>query len=241
MANDAGNNIEFWISVPANHKGAIYELRQWSYLKIAQDQSLIWIRGFNQGDIESSAVLKIPSINRFYLSGTNLVPYGKNLSALVEPNLLWSPIQRGLKISLPKENFNYFGLNQTYQIALTPTDEVKPINAIIVKLKTLANYIDSAPNIRLINLKWTIISDSETLILGTPLLPIKSKDLYQNNSFLIPAGWKLKHDNMIKIHTKALGEAMDYFYLINKKHKITKIRKSDFNQLSKGSFAKTIK
>ncbi len=240
MANDAGNNIEYWLSVPLIHKEATYELRKWSYLKIAIDQNLIWIRGFNQADIESGAVLKIPSINRYYLSGTNLIPYGKNLPALLEPNLLWSPIQRGLKVKLPKENFNYFGIKQSYKIALTPTDEVKPINAIIVDMKTLENYIYSASNIRLNKLKWTVTENKEALILGTPLLPVPSKDLYQNACFLLPAGWKLKHENMIEVYSQGLGEAMDYYYLISKEDKIVKVRKSDFKQLSKGSLIKTI-
>jgi len=240
MANNAGNNLEYWLSVTTVHRSAIYELRKWAHLKMSVEDNLIWIRGFSLAEIDSSTVLKIPFIMRYYLSGAHLVPHGKTLPAMVEPNLLWSPIQRGFKISLPNENYNYFGLDQTFQLSLVPCKEVKRINVTIVELKTLENYIHSTYNVRLKNLKWTILENDKALIIGTPILPVRGQDLYQNASFLLPAGWKLKYENLIKVYKRALGESIDYWYYVNEKSHISKLRKSDFNLLSKGSLISTL-
>lgn len=240
MANDAGNKLEYWLSLNIAHKAVTYKLRKLAYLKMAIDKNLVWIRGFTQADIESASILSIPSIRRYYLKGTHLIPYGKNLPDMIEPSLLWSPIHRGLKISLPKENFNYFGMDQTYSISLVPSEVMKPINATLVDLETLGNYIHSAPNIRLKNLQWTILNKDKALIIGTPILPIQGQDLYQEACFLLPAGWKLKYDNMASVYKEALGESIEFWYLIDKDSQISKLRKANFNQLSKGSFIKSL-
>jgi len=240
MADDFGVNIEYLLSIPSIHIKAIYKLRKWTHLKIAKDETTIWIRGFTQHEIESESVLKIPFIKRYFLKGAQLVPYGRALPEMVEPNLLWSNIQRGLKIHLPKENFNFFGLEQNYKIKLVPSNENKAIDATIVDLISLKKYIETAPKIRLKNLKWTIIEHKSALIIGSPLLPIRGQDYYQLSSFLIPAGWKLEHENFSKVFKEALGESAEYWYMINENSEISKLSKIAFNSLSKGSFIKSI-
>jgi len=240
MADNFGVNIEYWLSIPLQHDRAIYKLRKWAHLKMAKDEKLIWVRGLTQNEIESDSVLKIPLIKRYFLNSAQLIPYGKSLPAMVEPNLLWSPIQRGLKIALPKENFNFFSLEQTFKIALVPSDEDRVIDVTIVDLSTLGKYLETAPRVRLKNLKWTIIENKSALIIGTPLLPIKGQDLYQLSCFLIPAGWKLEYEMFSKIFKEALGESIEYWYLMDKNSKISKLSKAEFNSLSKGSFVKSI-
>ena len=240
MGKDVKENIEFWLSIIPSFREAIYKLRKWSHLKVANEDNLIWVRGFTKSEIESTSILKIPSAMRYYLKNAQLVPYGKFLPSTIEPSLLWTPIQRGLRITLPKENFHYFGISQVHKISLIPSNDVRPTNAIIVQLQTLESYISTAYYIRLKNLKWTILDSNRALILGAPLLPIKSQDFYQNGCFLIPAGWKIRFDNMTKVYKRALGESAEYWYLLKEENELSKLRKSDFNQLSKGSFIKTL-
>lgn len=239
MANNAGNSLEYWISVKVSQKNALYGLRKWSDLKVAFEDNLIWVRGLSEVEIESTEVLKIPYLNRYYLNGTHLNPYGKSLPARIEPNLLWTPLQRGLKITLPKENFNYFGINQTYEITLVPSEENISIDATIVDRNDLEHYLKDSYDIRHKHLLWTVIDENKALIIGAPILPIRGQDLYRNNCFLIPAGWKLKYDNMDQVFKLALGESIQYWYLIDEENTMTKLGKSDFNLLSKGSFQNT--
>lgn len=241
MEDNSGINLEYWLSIPSQHQKAVYTLRIWSHLKLAVDENLIWIRGFTQKEIDSQSVLRIPMIERYFLKGSHLVAFGNSLPAMVEPSLLWSPIQRGLKIQLPKENFNFFGVKQTFKITIVPSQESKITDAALVDLTILEKYLETAPKVRLKNLEWTIIENNKALILGGPLLPIKGKDLYQMSCFLIPSGWKLEYEKFSKVFKQALGESEEYWYLINENSKISKLRKSDFNSLSKGSLVKTLR
>lgn len=236
MGNDVKDNVEYLLSVMESQKRTLFQLRKWSHLKMAVDKDLIWIRGFSPTEIESATVLKIPFINRYYLNDARLVPYGKYLPERVVPNVLWSPIQRGLKINLPKENFNYFGIKQTFKISLLPSKEIKSIDATIVEIDALENYLNSAYEIRLKNLQWTILEHNAALILGTPILPIRGQDLYQNGCFLIPAGWRLEFENMVKVYEQALGASNRFWYLVDIEGGFNKVRKADFIQLSWGSF-----
>ena len=239
MADYVTDDLEYWLAINKDFREAVYVLRKWPNLKIAVDGSLIWIRGLSLEEIESATVLSIPSIRRYYLKKAQLVPYGKKLPAMIEPSLLWSPIHRGLKVSLPKENFNYFGLDQQYKISIIPSDKIRTIDTTIVDLNKLERYIRTASSVRLKKLKWTILDNQRALIIGTPMLPIEGQDLYQNLCFLIPAGWRLEYENMASTYKRALGESIEYWYLMNR-NGITKVSKANFSQLSKGSFIKSL-
>ncbi len=241
MASHAHDDIEYWISVDSSARSALFSLRKWRHLKIATDEAKqIWVRGLNQKEINSKEVLRIPFIKRYYLLGAQLFPFGKKMPERTEPNLLWSPIRRGLKITLPKENFNYFGLDQTFSINLVPSTIVQPARMSIVALKDLRTYVDDAYDIRMQNLQWAILDDGRAIIYGSPLLPIQGVDFYEVACFLIPLGYAVRHKKMIGTYAKALGDGNKYWYVINEENQITKLNRSDFMPLNKGSFNKSL-
>lgn len=240
METNAGNGIEYWLSIDKSLEHALFELRKWPHLKMATEENRIWIRGCSLPEIESTTVLSLPSADRYYLKETTLYLVGNKLPARVEPSLLWTPIQRALKLNLPKQNFNYFGIEQAHIISIIPSEKEYPVDATMIKLEALHAYVKIAPKVRLANLQWIVLNNNDALIVGEPLLPIKSEDYYLFGSFLIPAGWKLKFENMVDIYKNALPDNPDFLYLIGKENKITKIRKSDFSPLNKGSVSQSI-
>lgn len=239
MADDAGNHVAYWVAAPAAYTDALYPLRSWPNLKMATADGLIWLRGFSREDLESVGVLRIPMVERYYLVDTHLYPLGKSLPARVAPTLLWTDLRRGLKITLPRENFNYFGVAGDHHISLIPSEAQRPSTATIVDLATLGSYLYAAPRVRTALLRWTVLEGGRALIMGTPLLPIQGQDYYRQAGFLIPAGWKLKHEGMADTYQEALGDSHEYWYVLNENSELTKLRKDDFNHLSKGSFVRT--
>lgn len=240
MESDARNGVEYWLSIHINMEEALYRLRDWNHLKIAYEETTVWIRGFAQAEIESNKVLSLSSISRYYLQNTKLYFIGKRLPHCIEPNLLWTPIQRGLTVGLPKQNFNYFELKAKHHLTIVPSNKEKVVNATIVNTKVLLDYMFDAPSVRTKHLHWTIIKNRSALILGSPILPIQGEDYYQTGCFIIKAGWKLKFENMIKIYEQALPETNTYWYLLDQQNKICRINKMDFSSLSKGSILKTL-
>lgn len=235
MENNAGLRLEYWISVDPLHQKSLFDLRKWSHLKIAYEEDLIWIRGFTNNEISSVKVLKIPSAKKYYIKNTQLYLLGNRLPNMVEPSLLWTDIQRGLTLSLPTQNFNYFGLEQKYSIAIVPTEITYKINVSLVKLEALYAFVKSAAQIRMSPLLWTIIDDTQAMIIGDPLLPMNGEDYYCHGCFIIPGGWKLKYENMLDIYGASLSNSSSYWFVINEKNKIQKIKKSKFVNLNKAS------
>ncbi len=236
MASDAANSVEYWASIPARYAPALYTLRKWPQLKMATEEELIWLRGFSEADVASTEVLSIPLLERYYLKEMHLYPIGKFLPVRVEPGLLWTDLRRGLKISLPKENFNYFGVAGEHRISLVRSEVQRATTATIIDLTSLGKYLHTAPWVRVAPLQWTIIEGKQALIIGTPLLPIRGDDYYQKGCFLLPTGWKLRYERMVDVYQKALADSRDYWYILGERGILSKLRKADLNHLSKGSF-----
>ena len=241
MAEYAGNNVsEYWASVPRRYEAALYRLRKWPRLKMATDRGLIWLTGFLEADMEAVTLLQIPMLERYTLRETHLYPIGKQLPKMVAPTLLWTNLQRGLRLELPPENFNYFGLQQTHRLELVPSADQQPITAVIIDLTLLQVYLHDAPGVRVAGLRWLVLSDAEALVVGTPLLPLPGRDYYQVGCFLVPAGYAFRYSTLVSTYEQALPEARSHLYLIDEDGKLSKVRRADFNYLSKGSLAGTI-
>ena len=240
MADHAGDDvIAYWVSVPERYKAALYSLRKWPQLKMATDKGLIWLKGLLQSDMESPDLLRIPMLERYCLKNTRLYPLGKQLPKMVAPTLLWSDLQRGLRVELPAENFNYFGVDQTHRLELVASTTPKPVTASIINLKLLETYLYDAPQVRVAGLRWLLLGTTEALVVGTPLLPVPGRDYYQMGCFLIPAGFAFRYANLVSTYERGLSDARSYLYLVNEDGGFSKVRRADFNYLSKGSFAGT--
>lgn len=240
MEGDAGNGVEYWLSIDQKFEEVLFKLRDWSHLKIAREDAFTWIKGFSASEVNSVQVLSLPSASRYYIKEAKLIPCGQRLPDRVAPSLLWTPIQRGLKVSLPSQNFNYFGISQTHEITVIPSDQEVAVVATVLDLNSLAEYVSNAPSVRLENLNWTVLDSQKAIVIGRPILPIMGDDYYQNDNFLIPVGWKFKHENMTRLYGQALAEGLHFWYLISNENKLYKIKKSNFNHLNRGAVKSTI-
>lgn len=240
MEDHVGHGIEYFLSVDRMLMSSLYALRDWSHLKIATEDEMIWIRGFNHPEIISTPVLSLPSAKRYYLKDTKLYLLDSRLPSLTEPTLLWTPIQRGLRVNLPKQNFNYFGIEHQHSISLTPSINEENVDVVICDIEILRSYVSTASLVRLERLLWTLYEIDKAIIVGTPVLPIRSKDYYRVDCFLIPAGFKIKYSNMILVYKNVLPESDKYWFIIGEDNNIKKIPRNNFNRLSKGSVERTL-
>lgn len=189
MGNDATHNLIYFLRIPQEFIADLANIRYWSNLKVAFDGSVIWIRDFDYAQIESVAVKKIPTKNRYYEREGKLIPIGSLLPECTVPNLLWTPISRALPIKLPTLNHNYFGLHEAVEIRLIPAEITQEAFATIVHITDLTNYLNQAPAVRLLPLQWLLVSPTEALIKGIPQLPVPGKTYWKHDRHLLPAGW----------------------------------------------------
>ena len=206
MERHVENGVEYFLSVDQSLMRSLYILRSWPHLRMAVDHDRIWMRGFSEIEIESVRVLSLPSASRYYLIDSKLYLVASRLPSLEEPDFNWIPIQKGLTVDLPKQNFNYFGMNHRHSISLIPTTEEQTVNVLICSTEILYSYVSTAPKVRLQSMKWTLYGAHSAIVIGTPILPIQSEDYWTSACFILPAGYKIKYENMINLYESTLLE-----------------------------------
>lgn len=240
MAKDVTNDLNYCLSLARTQEADLATIRHWNNLKIAFDGDLIWIKDLTLIQINSVTVKSIPFIKRYEVRGPKLFPFQGRLPEGNLPALLWSPMERGLSIELPKFNFNYFGTEEKIKIELIPSEKVKNASAMIVSMKELEEYILAAPEIRLQNIQWAIIDQTQAILFGQPLLPIPGKAFWQIEDFLIPAGYTFRHEGLIKKVNKKINPVSNNLITWEEDNQYFKINKIAIQALSISSFRMSI-
>lgn len=189
MANNPSNDISYYLSVTLAHKEDLGVIRHWGNLRIAFEEDLVWVKDFTVAQINSLEVKTIPYKEVYYTTGGKLFKWGSRLPHQSVPALLWTPIERGLPITLPAFNHNYFGISDKATIRLAPSDKERDAFGLLTTLPLLKTYVESAPTIRLQHLHWALVDDDKAIVLGEPQLPVPGVVFWQQCHFLIPAGY----------------------------------------------------
>ena len=95
MGEDFENHL---IQIETVHKEYLGQIRHWDNLKIASETNYIWIKKFTELQLASAELKSIPFTKTFVCKDNLLFPKGSLLPFKKMPNLLWTPIERALRI-----------------------------------------------------------------------------------------------------------------------------------------------
>lgn len=241
MAEDPSNHLTYVLEIAQQHQAYLGQIRHWSNLKIALDAETYWIKDLTQNQIASVEIKSIPFKHIYSLKEYKLFPVGSHLPLKKMPSsLLWTPIERGLPVTLPSFNHNYFGIQEKIEIQISLSAAEKEPFAMITSLDKLKKYIETASAIRLKNLTWTILEDSKALILGTPLLPIQGDTFWKDDDFLMPTGFDFDINILTTVIKQKIFTENEAWIIWNKESSYFSIEKSYFQPLSISSFRLSI-
>lgn len=240
MAAHIEVNLEFIAEISIEKKKFLNQLRHWYNLKIASNDHSIWIKGFDTNQFHDVAVQSIPSIKLYSIKGKDLTPWGKVIPSKVLPNLLWTPIQLGIPVNLPKLNSNYFGFEINYIPKLVPVEFEIESTVLVSTIDEADEFIQTTSAHRLNPISWTILENKQVLFLGEPMLPIKGKSYWLKNNFIIPAGFNLEFSFLeSEISTIIDASNSQYIWWVTE-FEFVLIDKSDFTPLSISSWRNSI-
>lgn len=188
MAKDASNDLTYFLSIDASKSADLASIRHWGSLKLAFEENLIWVKDLDYSQMNSVTVKSIPFHHSYEAKDGKLFPLNSLLPERTVPSLLWTPIERALPVELPDLNHNYFGCDQKLGCSLVKSDVEQSVIASLHSLDALMAYASSAPNVRLKNLEWVLLSDESVLVYGTPLLPLTGTVFWLYENHLLPAG-----------------------------------------------------
>lgn len=236
MAQDITDPVNYYLQIERTHQNDLAAIRHWSNLKIAFDETHIWVRDFDHVQMNAFEVKSIPYKNVYYSKNGKLFLLNSLLPDRNIPSLLWTPIERALPVELPSFNHNFFGIHEKIAINLVPSAKETDAFALVADISLLHQYISTAAAIRLKSLSWVKVGSSQALILGRPLLPVSGKVLWQMNNFLIPAGYAFELAILAEPLANLLNPERNCWIIWDTDNTYSLIRKKDFQPLSLSSF-----
>lgn len=242
MAEDSSNSIKtFWAELPKADEDFLGAIRNWKNVQIAIDEELIWLKGFTDEQAASSEIQQLPNFILYELRDgllfrkEALVPSKKMRTAL-----LWTPIDKALKLTFPISNNNFFGINEKIDVKLKPSEEEQPAMALLCSISEIKEAIITIPKFKLEKLDWIVIND-KALFLGTPLLSFPGKTFWSKDGHLLPTGFDFEFKNLSSSLQRKYNECNEDWLLWSENGSVLNIKKEDLRKLSVSSFRLTEK
>lgn len=242
MAEDPSNGVkEFWAELPRADEDFLGAIRDWKNVQIAVDDETVWLKGFTEEQAVSADLQQLPNFMLYELRDgllfkkEALVPSKKMRTAL-----LWSSIDKALRLTFPASNNNYFGISEKVEVRLKPGNEEHPAIALLSSITEIKESISAQPNFKLDKIEWAVIDD-KALFLGTPLLSLPGKTYWTIDGHLLPAGFDFEFKNLSSLLQKQYNKETDQWLLWNEDGTYLPIKKENFRKLSVSSFRLTEK
>ncbi|WP_261509771.1 hypothetical protein [Chryseobacterium paludis] len=242
MAEDPSKRIkDFWAELPRGDEDFLGSVRDWKNVQIALEDEVIWLKGFTEEQVVSPEIQQLPNFLLYELRDgllfrmDALVPAKKMRTAL-----LWSPIDKALRLVLPPSNQNFFGISEKVEVKLKSSAEEQPATALLCSMSEIKGMVTALPNFKLKKNEWIIIED-KALFLGTPLLSFPGKTYWEKNGHLLPTGFDFKFKNLSLLLQRKYNELQDQWLLWQEDGSYLSINKKDFRRLSASSYRLTEK
>jgi MoxR-vWA-beta-propeller ternary system protein len=205
MAENFPDELSWLLEIEQGHLDYLGQIRHWDNLRIAAGRGVYWVKDFTQAQLDSLEVKSIPFKRIFYVKDQQLFPQGHLLPVKKLPSsLLWTPLERGVPVTLPSFNHNYFGVREKLSVRLIPSVTEQEASAMLIPLGMLRSYIGTAPGIRMKGLVWVIVEDA-AFVLGVPMLPLPGAAYWRRGNSWLPAG----HDFEYPVLSEVIYRELD--------------------------------
>lgn len=242
MAKDSSNGLkEFWAEIPRADEDVLGSIRDWKNVQIALEEDVVWLKGFTNEQAVSSEIQQLPNFLLYELRDgllfrkEALVPSKKMRTAL-----LWTPIDKALRLAFPSFNHNFFGIDGKIEIKLKPSEEEHSATALLCSIKEIREAIIALPKFKLEKIDWMVINDN-ALFIGNPLLSFPGKTFWSKDEHLLPTGYDFEFKNMSSLLQRKYNAGRDQWLLWNENGNVLYLNKEDFRKLSVSSFRLTEK
>ena len=168
-------------------KDSLSKIRCSENIQIAVENELIWVKG-----ITEILAHKLPAQNTYLLDQNNyLFPLGSITPTGKLKELKWIPINEFIKAEFPISLLPGI-VNETYMVKLVPSDKPQKSNALFTDFYLWENYVNSASEIRLNNLIFSVSETKQVIIIGDPLPPIPGEEYWIQENILLPCGYSFE-------------------------------------------------
>ncbi len=240
MAANSSNQLkEYRAELPLEAKDLLGNIRDWNNLQLAIDDGIIWLKGFTQEQISAPDIKQLPSLLLYELRDGLL--FGKDAlvpSKKMRSALLWSPLDKALRLTMPDFNHNYFGIHEQLRVHLIASDQEQDAFVLLVKIKDIESTIITTPKFKMKRLQWLVIDDM-ALVKGAPLLSFPGNTYWHKDDHLLPSGLDFEFKNLSILLQEKYNPEQENYLLWNADGSYVVVPKFAFTDLSLSSFRLT--
>jgi hypothetical protein len=182
---------EFVVVLFEKNRDALAEIRTLPKLAAAvfeeNEAAQIWLRGIFEKERLPSDIQKLPIIQYFILNNGLLFPINGTTPVGKLPNLTWQLLTDFITIEVPKSALPAV-VDVKTGVRLVVSEQEQRGVALLTDFKTWFNYVETAPEIRLNQLKFAVSERGEVVVLGDILPPINGQQFWQDEQILLPCG-----------------------------------------------------
>jgi len=210
--------------------GTIRTFARW---KAARKQQEIWLKGPIPTGKEKLRIQSLPLLATYEVDEqSRLFPYGKQTPVGLLPNLDWQALSDFLPITMPISAMPAAMAHQLH-IRLLSSQHIHPACALQTSFKNWKTYVESAPLIRLAQLKFAISKEKTVLIIGEPLPTLQGISFWRNGNMLIPSGFDFEYGIFGRLINQKLSLSVDSLILFSADGMATTIPNSSFQTVSR--------
>jgi len=194
--------VEWAVQLDHAKVGHLASLRLRDGVRVCEDNSQLWLRGVYE-ESPDPAIRSLPGPHFTIVDRDQLVPAGKRVPHGYLPATDWLPLREWLQVSVPVARWAKVtppeivlrlepaAITATSRDARLPNapHETAP-TAILVSAEGWKAYADSAPQVRLEQLRFAASSDGQILVIGTPLPSLPGTQFVIDQGIAIPAGMR---------------------------------------------------
>jgi hypothetical protein len=185
-------------------------------LSVSVDGDSLWVRGIPAQQAMDKQLQQLPVLQTFlmdekerlYLPGM-LTPHDKL------KRLSWEALSSFLKVELPVSALPAI-LPEKYAIRLAPAENTGLPVALLTTLTQWKAYADTAPLIRLQQLRFAVSEQDHVLIAGNPVPSLPGKTYILRHNMLLPAGYDFDPPAIAPLVANRLNPGNDALLLFHK-------------------------
>ena len=167
-----------------------------------------WLRGWPADQLLPLPVRQLPAAATYRLGAEDqLFPAGRTTPVSRLPaGLSWLTLREQLPLTLPPAALPG-RLPDPAPLRLVPLPAAAPGTALLTTLAAWLHYADTAPEVRLLPLRFAVAGPARVLVLGAPLPPLPGRELWQHGPLLLPSGLGFESELVATLVTRQLNLA----------------------------------
>jgi hypothetical protein len=180
---------ELILVLAAKDREALGAVRCLPGLRVAEAEGQLWLRGIETDATPDLRLRQLPAVQTYLLDeGDALFPVGGLTPVGKLPDWRWTPLAAFIRPELPTSALPGKA-DGRYPVRLVPSDRAEAGGALATSLSVWQQYAATAPEVRLLGLRFAASANDQVLVLGTPLPPVPGKEYWSTHDLLLPAGF----------------------------------------------------